>query len=842
MPFTYRYFSPFGWTDFTSNSSSSTQFIDGIGASWEWSLSDAQNQTQPDQSVGLATSNGPSGRATYYAKPSVESSVYVISNPKYIKKIDVLSAADIEITYTDNSTELLNTFSQAIPNTFTAPANQCIVQFDLDERGFFGVTYGDIPVNIAEIVDPASISGYLTLNSNNALIGFCSGHSTNAVNYFFTPSTAPPAGNTFTKTLFGANRFLCGIDMINGSSSIILYSRDASGMKQNVTTVNVGTVRNYPYESMFNSNQCITGIGFAYTKNCFVMSQTATSTYNIVSVYASDGTPTIPPAPTNFQGVSNSTGRLDLTWFQPTATPAVTGYTIELKDGNNTTIRNSGNITAPATSFTFNNLPLSINVTAYITACSDWGCASTKPSVTTNISNNPAIPPVPNIYINRRTNIAGTVWATISFADPNYVANPPISSFTVLATDLKTNETTLFPGITSTTGAVLSGLIGNYYNFQVKATNDLGTSAYSNGMIGNSENTVGGVYILNKPITPVLSSIVVTKITGQVILNMNVSLPSLPTTMSVYYYPIGNASSTQTITNIPVASTYTVKGLTNFTNYAFYVMTSNTYGVSSNSNTLMATPLPPMAIPASPVLVSCNAIDGTRVLVNFTHNTYTDPPVSNFLVHYVIPGNGESKATMFVTQSPVIITGLIPFTTYDVWLQAENSLGISNNSNTISVLTENNNTVTPPITPVLTGVVMTTIDSVEKVQISFTTVFNASFYKVIFTALNANNSWSRSFTEFTSPVTVDQTSLGSGVNYQVHVLAINSAGSSQPSNILTILMPGEIVEPPAETTNNKTTIMILAAAILLACSAAIGGYYYYYKQHRLSTTDSSKKL
>ena len=126
------------------------------------------------------------------------------------------------------------------------------------------------------------------------------------------------------------------------------------------------------------------------------------------------------------------------------------------------------------------------------------------------------------------------------------------------------------------------------------------------------------------------------------------------------------------------ATTYTVTGLTNGTNYAFAVKAVNANGASGFSNAVIATPVGSSApaVPGQPVNVLAEAGD-SQAKVSF--EAPGDDGGSNILQYTVTAWvNGiATPGTKSGDSSPIIMTGLTNGTTYTFTVVATNGVGDS---------------------------------------------------------------------------------------------------------------------------------------------------------------------
>ncbi|MFP5314274.1 MAG: peroxidase family protein [Actinomycetes bacterium] len=217
------------------------------------------------------------------------------------------------------------------------------------------------------------------------------------------------------------------------------------------------------------------------------------------------------------------------------------------------------------------------------------------------------------------------------------------------------------------TSTVVTGLVnGQAYRFQVRAANELGTSAFSP---------------LSAAVTPDVVPAAPTGVTGvagngAVDLSWSAPAPNGGTAVTGYKVQVlVGETLIQTIAGTGSTTTAQITGLENGTAYSFRVMAVNAHGDGALS--AASAPVTPRTVPGVPVLGGISAADGS-VTVRWT------PPASDggsaitgYAVRVVGPDGQPVGAlrTAGAGATSLAVTGLTNGTAYRFQVRAANALG-----------------------------------------------------------------------------------------------------------------------------------------------------------------------
>jgi fibronectin type 3 domain-containing protein len=382
----------------------------------------------------------------------------------------------------------------------------------------------------------------------------------------------------------------------------------------------------------------------------------------------------------------------------------------------------------------------------------------------------------------------------VAYLDTSFTPPPPPTqiSLTVNSADLSgTPITGMWTTIQSGSTTITTGFTP--LNYTVTAGNQY-TVTTANNQTAIFNHWDDGSTNSSRTMTPTANTV----LTAYYSTGANVTVPQAPTNLSataisssqinlgwiapsntggspITGYKIERSTdggATWSISN--TASTpYSDTGLLSSTTYTYRVSAINSIGTSSPSNTASATTLSPPP-PAPTGLVATAA---STAQINLSWGSSTGATGYNILRGTTTGGPYTQAGTS--TTALFSDTGLTPGTPYYYVVQATSSAGPSINSleaaaTTLSVVSS------PP-----TGLTATTISS-SQIKLSWTTPSNTggspiTGYKIE-RSTDGGLNWGTIKSNTGSVITYSNTGLSPNTSYTYRVSAINSAGTSSPSN------------------------------------------------------------
>lgn len=522
------------------------------------------------------------------------------------------------------------------------------------------------------------------------------------------------------------------------------------------------------------------------------------------SIIVSGSTFTTPNSPTNLTGTSGN-AQVSLTWTAPTnngGTP-ITQYSVGYSSSSSSGPFTSVNTGSTATTYIVTGLT---NGTLYYIRVSGINAVGTG-TPSSVISLTPSTIPGPAIItssVSCNNQQVSVTWASTS--PPVDTGGSPILSYNLQYTTSLTAPITWLPTPTPysvtapTTSYTFTGLTnGTPYYFQVRAINFNGAGPYS----AQTAQSTAIPSITPQPPIPITTSAITsssialswTAPTGLANTGGN------PTTgYLIYWSEISSTGSVipptysynSTTSGTPLATTYTITGLTHATLYAIQISSISCSGVgpiSSPTLYITTSSIPPSA-PTNVVITGCNTGYTNSVIL-----TWTAPvddggsPITNYVIYYRTTSPVGIWYTYNTNSSTTtaIVTLPLSSTSYDFKVAAQNIAGVSIFSSPIVSSSSYN----PPTAP--TNLVATT-DSNGSVVLTWTAstqeLPQTISYYVIEYKLCEFGGWVTYPTTISSPTTsttINNSNIANNLTYLYRVYAVNSCGArSSPSNIVSV--------------------------------------------------------
>ena len=319
----------------------------------------------------------------------------------------------------------------------------------------------------------------------------------------------------------------------------------------------------------------------------------------------------------------------------------------------------------------------------------------------------------------------------------------------------------------TTIGATITGLTnGQSYQVQVRATNSVGNSQWS-----NSRSATPAAQAPSKPVVPTLA-------VGNAQLTVSWVAPAANGASISDYdvrYRAGNSGSWTDANYNGTGTSTTISSLANGTGYQVQVRARNSVGWGGWSDSASATPAAPATVPAKPTGFTATPGDGQVALAWTNPN---DASIALWQVRRKTTGGYGSWTTIPSSSSTTIshtVTGLTNGTAYTFQVRARNLTGNGPPSNGASA--------TPAAVPSKPGLPTLTVGNAPVSWVApAANGASISDYDVRYRAGNSGpwTEWNDTDTGTTIGATI--TGLTNGQSYQVQVRATNSVGNSQWSN------------------------------------------------------------
>ncbi len=424
-------------------------------------------------------------------------------------------------------------------------------------------------------------------------------------------------GTSWTGSFLGAN-----IDPGNGGmayglscpSATLCFVPGRNVLSDGTSYATMSTLKNGTWttgalgSTLTGSNSGASSVACPSTTMCIAtgnIQPTPTSNAGFISYFTGGA---VKPGPVSGASATSGNGSLTVSWNAPTTGDAPTSYTVSVPGQPDCTIDLVANPSAPL-SCTFTGLTNGTSYTATIVASNAKGNAT---GVTASAT--PATAPSAPTGV---TTSAGNGSVTVSWTAPSATGGSAITSYTVTASPGGATCTVNAPA----TSCTVSGLTnGTNYTFAVTATNGAGTSTSSGTASTSPQATAPGAP----------TNVAATGNDGQA--DVTWTAPTNDGGDAIDGYIVTASPGGATCTAVAPATTCTIAGLTNGTEYTFSVVATNNAGNSASSTPSNA--VTPGAAPGTPDYVQ--ATPGN-------HSTQ---------INWAAPSTGPAPTRYVVTMQP----------------------------------------------------------------------------------------------------------------------------------------------------------------------------------------------
>jgi titin len=498
---------------------------------------------------------------------------------------------------------------------------------------------------------------------------------------------------------------------------------------------------------------------------------------------------TVPDKPTNLVADDVSPTSITLTWTKPQndGGSAITGYKIEYKKVPNQYDVLVANTQSTATTYSHTGLQTGATYIYRVYAINAIGssASSTEASAKPTTSSAPAQNIVPNPPTQLQAKDVSPTQVDLTWIAPTTNNGPPVTGYKLEFKSGSAAFATL-ANITSTSYSHKNATTGTAYSYRVFAINSVGLSNSSNTATATPTTSSAPAQQSIPPNSPSNLQVLVYSPT-ELSLSWKAPAPNTgpPITGYKIEYKKGSENYQVLVENNGLATTYQHKNLNSNTLYTYRVYAINSAGTSSPSNAESAKPqhtqIPQLtAKDVSPTQIELTWIPPSQTFGMSIGGYVIQEKISEN--YYETIGETGGSTTKF------LVTGLQTDETYTYVVYATYSLGSSAPSNEASATPNKDSkaaSTTPTITVPTPPTQLNATSSSNQIKLSWkapTSDGNSPIkgYKIesrtnsTFTVLVADTkSTSTSYAH--SQVISDTT-------YTYRVYAINSAGTSSPSN------------------------------------------------------------
>jgi hypothetical protein len=351
-------------------------------------------------------------------------------------------------------------------------------------------------------------------------------------------------------------------------------------------------------------------------------------------------------------------GQVKLTWNAPASNgSAITDYTIESSVDAGVTWTTVNDGVSTATTYMVSGLTNGTPYSFRVAARNAVGSGASSPAVTATPLGAPGAPGGLTAAAAPTAGVgSGQVKLTWSAPATNGAA---ITDYVIaFSTNGGATWTTVNDGVSTATTYLVGGLTnGTQYSFRVAGKNAAGSGAWSSAVLVTPLGAPGAPSGLAAAVAPAAGVG-----SGQVKLTWN---PSADNGLAITDYVIessANGGTTWTTVNdgVSTATTYTVSGLTNGTQYSFRVAGKNAIWISPRSTAVLATPLGPPGAPSG--LQAFTAIlNPFQVKLTWSAPASNGAAITDYVIQYSLDGSGWTTVNDGVSTATTYIVGGLNF-------------------------------------------------------------------------------------------------------------------------------------------------------------------------------------
>jgi titin len=584
-----------------------------------------------------------------------------------------------------------------------------------------------------------------------------------------------------------------------GSSPIIGYKIEVKSGTGSYSTLasNTGTT-----STTHQHTGLTTGTTYTYKVSAVNSVGAGSASSEASATPISSSAPAVPGAPTNLVATV-STNQINLSWSAPISTGGypVTGYKIEYKVGSGSYTVLVQNTASASTTYSHTGITAGQTYIYRVYAINSIGTSAASTEATaTSSSSSVVVPGAPTSFT---ATSAGPTQINLSWSPPSNTGGAAITGYKIEVKKGAGSYETLVSN-TQSTGTSFShtGLTtGTIYYYRVYAINSAGVGPASDSSATPKETT-----------SPALTATAVSPTS----ITLSWVPPSQTYKQNIVGYrieeKIGQDDFRTVVDNSNSPSTtYTVTGLTTGKTYTYVVSALFTLGASPTSNEASATPLttstapppsqPTASPPGAPTGLSATAASATSISLSWNAPSNNGgSPVVGYKIE-VKNGTASYQTLVSSTQNATTKythTNLKTDITYYYRVYAINSAGLSVASTEASATPKVTSTPPPPTSKPPSAPIGFSVKLVSSTQANLSwspPSSDVTSYKIEY---KIGSDPYRILVSKTTDTTYSHTGLLANT-YSYRVYAVNSAGTSPPSNEVSIdNSPQQVEEPEPE--------------------------------------------
>jgi titin len=546
------------------------------------------------------------------------------------------------------------------------------------------------------------------------------------------------------------------------------------------------------------------------------------SLYSVLSLESQVAYAAIPDRPTNLQAIAVSPTKVDLFWSTPenNGGSPITGYKIQVRSGSGDFVTLNENTGNTGTTYSHTGLTTGTQYIYHVYAINAQGIsiASTEATATPNSSSKPLENIVPNTPTSLTASDISSTSIKLTWVIPASNNGPPVTGYKIEFKKDSGSYTTLVENTGSTiTTYTHSGLTTNSkYTYKISAKNSVGFSPTSNEAFTTPKSTSSPP---TENIAPNPPKSLTAESAGptQIFLSWKEPTPNNGPAITGYKIEYKTTTGDYTvITTTGITTSYTHTGLTTGSQYSYRVFAINSAGTSIASNVVSAKPSQTLV----PTNLIADDISPTEILLTWTapsqtfYGTISGYTISKKFASDVYDPIGETNGP----QTSYTVTGLHTGEEYTFVVKARYNIGTSSDYSSPASATPTTSSKPPSKFIVPNAPTGLTATASSPIQIDL--VWNAptndggsqiTGYKIDVKTGTGEYLTLKENTGSTSR-TYSHPDRITGTTYTYKVYAINSVGTSGPSNEVSAT-PAASSTPPVSKTKPSQPSSLAATAV-----------------------------